>query len=146
MHAHAYRRPDRLITTTEAQAVVQATEISNKPAAAVRRCGQTLTLDKPFSLGAEGERLTKPTNGVAVNLRVNPPEQERAALIGKLVHYNQSKAGPRHFSQFGIFLRGPIQELIGGLVGTHKLEVAFHRGLLDFRIISARWFRWPIAA
>jgi ribosomal protein S18 acetylase RimI-like enzyme len=56
-------------------------------------------------------------NGVAVNLRVNPPEQERAALIKELVNYNQSKIGPRHFSQFGIFARSPTQELIGGLLG-----------------------------
>src|SRR6516162_8716363 len=61
--------------------------------------------------------LTNPTDGVAVNLRVNPPEQERAALIKKLVDFNQSKAGPRQFSQFGIFARGPTEELIGGLLG-----------------------------
>jgi ribosomal protein S18 acetylase RimI-like enzyme len=61
--------------------------------------------------------LTNPTSGVAVTLRLNPPEQERVALISKLVDYNQSKAGPRHFSQFGIFSRGPSQELIGGLLG-----------------------------
>ena len=33
--------------------------------------------------------LTNPTNGVAVNLQVNPSEQERTALIKELVDYNQ---------------------------------------------------------
>jgi GNAT superfamily N-acetyltransferase len=61
--------------------------------------------------------LTNPTNGVAVNLLVNPSEQERTALIKELVDYNQSKAGPRQFSQFGIFARGHTQELMGGLLG-----------------------------
>ena len=81
------------------------------------RFGQTFTMEKPFSLVPNVSGLTDPTNAVSVNLRVNPPEQERAALIKKLVDYNQSKAGRRQFSKFGIFARDSTQELIGGLLG-----------------------------